>query len=112
LRGRHLFRYSLHALTTHHATNTAHNEQYDVIEHLGKSLIHRSHGLQWLNHEGQAVEHECYDASQDQGDNDYNETPDTGLKFFSGQTTLRMLIVVRQFVSPKQGLQDNLDSLE
>jgi hypothetical protein len=101
----------LYTFTAHHTTDTTDDQQHNVIEHLGKGLVHWSHRLQWLDDKRQAVQHEGHDASQDQRDNDYDETPDTGLKFFSGQTTLGVL-VVGQFVSPIQGLRGNLGSLE
>jgi hypothetical protein len=105
--------YCLHAFAAHHTTDTAYDQQHNVIEHFGKGLIHGGHGLQWLDNECQAIQHERHDASQDQRDNDYDETPDTGLKFFSGQTTLlvRVRVLVEQFASPIQVLQGNLGSL-
>jgi hypothetical protein len=63
-----------------------------------------------LGNEGQAVQHEGYDASQDKRDYDNDETPSPDFKFFSGQTTLVVLVVL-QFVSPIQGLLSNRDSL-
>jgi hypothetical protein len=61
--------------------------------------------------ECQAIQHEGYDASQDKRDYDNDKTPSPDFKFFSGQTTLRVLVLVEQFASPKQGLQGNLGSL-
>jgi hypothetical protein len=106
----HFLGCGLYAFAAHNTTDTTHYEQHNVIEHLGKRLVHGSHRLQRLNHIGQAVEHERYDAGQNKCYNNYNETPDTGLKFFSGQTTLWVLMV-GQFVSPIQGLRGNLGSL-
>jgi hypothetical protein len=63
-----------------------------------------------LGNEGQAVQHEGYDASQDKRDYDNDKTPSPDFKFFSGQTTLVVLVVL-QFVSPIQGLLSNRDSL-
>jgi hypothetical protein len=103
--------YCLYTFAAHHTTNTAYNQQHNVIEHFGKGLIHGGHGFQWLDNERQAIEHERHDASQDQCDNDYDETPDTGLVFLSGQPRQRVRVLVEQFASPKQGLQGNLGSL-
>jgi hypothetical protein len=63
-----------------------------------------------LGNEGQAVQHEGYDASQDKRDYDNDKTPSPDFKFFSGQTML--VVLVGQFVSPIQGLLGNRDSLE
>ena len=100
----------LYALAAHDTTDTAYDEQHNVIEHLGKRLVHGGHGLQWLDYERQAVKHERYDARQDQRDDDYDKTPDAGFIFLSGQPRQRVLVVA-QFASPKQGLQGNLGSL-
>jgi hypothetical protein len=101
----------LYTFAAHHATDTAYNQQHNVIEHFGKGLVHGGHGLQWLDDKRQAVEHERNNASQDERDNDYDKTPDAGLVFLSGQPRQRVLVLVLQFASPKQGLQDNLGSL-
>ena len=100
----------LHTFATHHATNATDNQQHNVVQHLGKCLVHWSHRLQRLCNECQAIQHEGYDASQDKRDYDNDKTPSPDFKFFSGQTTLRVLVL--QFSSPIQGLQDNLDSPE
>jgi hypothetical protein len=100
----------LYTFTAHDTANTTHYEQHNIIEHLGKGLVHRGHRLQWLDDKRQAIKHERYDASQDQRDDDYDKTPDAGLVFLSGQPRQGVLLV-GQFASPKQGLQDNLDSL-
>jgi hypothetical protein len=99
----------LNALAAHHPTDTAYNEEDNVIKHLGKCLIHGGHGLQWLRHERQAIQHERYDTRQDERHDDNDETPSADFEFFSGQTTRRMLVgmLVEQFASPIQGLQDN-----
>jgi hypothetical protein len=108
--GGQFFSCGLYTFAAHNATDTAHNEQHNVIEHLGEGLVHRSHGLQRLDNERQAVEHERHDASQNERDNDYDKTPDAGFVFLSGQPRQGVLLV-EQFASPKQGLQGNLDSL-
>jgi hypothetical protein len=108
---RHFLCCCLYTFAAHNATNATYNEQNDVIQHLGKGLVHRSHRLQWLYNKCQAVQHESNDASQNQRDNDNDKTPDTGFKFFSGQMTLRVLVLVMQFASPIQGLQGNQGSL-
>jgi hypothetical protein len=63
-----------------------------------------------LGNEGQAIQHEGHNASQDKRDYDNDETPSPDFKFFSGQTML--VVLVGQFVSPIQGLLGNRDSLE
>jgi hypothetical protein len=64
-----------------------------------------------LNHKSQAVKHKSHNASQNQRDNDNDKTPDSGFKFFSGQRTLLVLVLVLQFASPIQVRLNNLDSL-
>ena len=100
----------LHTFATHHATNATDNQQHNVVEHLGKGLVHWRHRLQWLSHEGQAVKHERYDSRQDERHDNDDKTPSPDFKFFSGQT--RLVVLVGQFVSPIQGRLSNQGNLE
>jgi len=100
----------LYALATHNSTNTTYDEEHDVVQHLGKGLVHGCHGFERLGHISQAIKHERHDASQDDCHHNNDEAPDADFKFFSGQKTRLVLVLVEQFASPKQGLRGNLDS--
>jgi hypothetical protein len=102
----------LDTFARHHSTNATNNQQNNVVEHLGKRLIHWSHALDGLNYESQAIQHEDNDSCKDDSHDKDDCRPNTDFNFLCCQKPLELKLgVVGQFASPVQVLQGNQDSL-
>ena len=100
----------LDTFTGHHATNPTHNQQNNVVQHLGIGLVNRRHALDRLGHKSHRVKHKSNNPCEDHSDNDDNDSPNSDLDFFTCQKAVEFVVV--QLASPKQGRQDNPNIVE